>query len=545
MKPVTPHLHRRYLAGIVALLLASFGLFAAAGGARASQADAPQQQTGGGVMLAGSVQIKPVYEAITHSQRTPIDLVIVLDASSSMSWNWQGYGTLSQESYARGLWQYQPPGARGVGLPILCASPEVLALAVGCQSSDAYANYQERRIYKAKQLAKGLLDQFSWLPIDRAAVVTYSGGTMGAPPADPLATLTQVYPASGLSGNIAGGPGSLSDLLINQAASKSPGSTTPQELYTTIGASPGALGLRRAHQVLLAAPGSERRERVVLYLSDGQLDVNLAGVRSASGTIEANIGHDKPIFQAVDEATAIKIDLNRPAKVFVVAYAPDYTRTYLDEMASSPAEPYFQTAGLSDVLPNLLTNIGEQILDASCEPYEQAWQVPDFNRVVDANGTPASSIGEVRVTDERGALVATAAVAADGSWRIPNLKANTPYVLSFAGLRYIGDDNVARSYDLIYYLGNSNFTGNTGVIAWSLPIFIPALNPGSTFALNDPILLVVNGELCPVEGPTATATPVSTIATTATRGPKPTATPRPTRTPKPTSPPKPTSTPRA
>ena len=436
-----PRRHR-FLALIAVLLIASGALFA--GGADASQAGAPRQQANGGITIAGRVEINPRYVVLSQTQPTPLDIVLVLDASGSMNWNYDGYGTLSQESFNRGLWQYQPVNAQGVGKPINCEAPEILVLAVGCQSADAWANYQERRIYLAKQLAKQFLESFPWKPNDRAALVTFNGGTTGAPPADPLATLTQVYPSSGLTSNIVGGSGSLADLLIHQAASVNPGSSEPQQLYTTSGASPGALGLRRVRSVL-NVPSNGRRERNVILLTNGTFDVSLLGVRSPTSSPNDNFGEGKPISQAVEEAEQLKIDAQRPAGIYAVALSQTFDLSGLTEIASAMRAPFYHEAHDPNVLPDILANITPYVTVATCDPREEGWQTPNISNATDVTGAPTTRVGTVTARDANGNLVATADIKAGGVWQIPNLQPDTRYSLAFA-IYYRGLDNEVRGY---------------------------------------------------------------------------------------------------
>lgn len=449
------------------------------------------------VTLAGSIKIKPQLST-TPNSRQPVDVIVVLDASGSMNWDWSGIGTASSTliadlQNANAL----PPGA-GVGKPIDCVA--LLGLAKGCQSADAYSDYSQRRLYQAKQAVKGFIEGFQWnIGQDRAAVVTYNGSGAG--------TQVKTWPTTGLSTNILGGTGSGSvvDLLINQAASKSPGSTNPSDLYTTIGNSPGALGLQRAKQ-LLDSGSSAGRERVVIFLTDGLLNVDLNGVASSKETIDANYDPtwktNLPINQAGAQADLIK-DQNNPknAKIYVLAMGSQFSQAGLDYMASSKSPPFFDTANSGNALKGLLDKIGSDIIYGDCEPTSLQPQVPSADQMFRLSGSsysPATgsqgqaSLGSVTVRDANGGPVNKVDILEDGSFSIPNLQPNTTYRLSFNRpaddpVFYLGDDQVYRNYSLI-----------SATQSDTLEVRTSQTSLGSTQYVLDgtPVLLLLNGTLC-------------------------------------------------
>ena len=449
------------------------------------------------VKLAGRVEINPKYKLGASSLRDPIDLVVVLDASGSMNWNWNGEGTLTSGSTALAA-LFNP--APNVGDPIQCSSAIALAAYNGCQPADAWSNPSQRRLYIAKQSIKGFLEQFPWAPNDRAAVVTYNRGyslCSGGVPAgtNVLSELTKVYPASGLTTNIAGSSDSLTNLLETQAATSNPGAQDANDLYKTLGASPGALGLTRASNELDKATSTGKRERVIIFFTDGLLNVNLKGERSLEETVEANAGAGKPITQAMDVAENIKSDATKPAAMYVVALSKTFDDSGLSEMASGGGAPYYQEAQSPAVLPNLLGNIGNQVINGDCDPREEGYKTPDIGNAAQENGAPSTRIGTVAVTDANGNAVATADIKAGGVWEVPGLQPNTNYNLRFT-IFYRGLDNEVRTYNYVFYEGND--THNSFATLETMPVTISDTGLSYTQSLPDPVKITMkpNTDIC-------------------------------------------------
>lgn len=442
--------------------------------------------TGDKVTLQGNMHIRPEFSSELN-RSAPLDIVIVLDASGSMNWTWDGRGTASSNliSYDGGALVdiiQQKHGYRPkAGDDVDCIA---LLNTYGCQSADAYANASQRRLAIAKNAIKGFINEFPWVPGDRLALVTYRGA--GNP-----AGLTALYPSGGLTMDVT----TVADALMNTAA------THNGEQFLTLGASPGALGLQRAQQVLEAG-GDPSRNRFVIFFSDGLLNVNLQGVNTGDESIDANwdplrIKTHYPINQAVNVAEAMRTTENNsfPTIIYTVALGNTYDVSGLPLVATEANAPYFNIASDPNALPTLLENIGARIKNEGCNPTTLEPQAPalgtmyrfrngEYVPAVGADGTP--SLGTVTVRDSSGGFVAKADIGANGFFKIPNLLPNTNYILSFNNISddpvfYMGYDGKYRNYSRI-----ADPNGNTEI---TVRTQVTGIN--NTVTLNNGVPLVI------------------------------------------------------
>lgn len=473
------------------------------------------------------------------SLRAPVDIALVLDASGSMNWTWDGRGTMSATLYNDLQNQGQlPPGAQ-IGGDVDCVA--LLVLPKGCQSADAYQDYTQRRLYIVKQGLKTFLESFPWHAGDRAALVTYNGSGGG--------TIAKIYPTSGLTETILGGTGSLVDLLINQAASKSPGSSDPAALYTTLGGSPGALGLQNAHEALQSAPSEANRRQVVLFMADGLLNVDMNGVSVASETLETTYDpswqHPEfPINQAISQGQLL-------SHVSSIAIGTRFNPIWLPEISSPDARALPYVADSPATFPALLNQFGNYVNTLiDCDLMQGDAKVPEWERSAwGVRQTPPTLDGEpivgtVVARNSSGAIVASTGVLTDGSWSLSGLEPATTYTLSFNSsytnpltqqeiqqIVYKGDDGFYRNYSIVESTGSDQLVIETapevGIQTLSEPVvLLYALGcpPGIIIATVTP-----TGSATPTDATTetpteATATETATPTMTATRTATPTAT---------------------
>ena len=433
-----------------------------------NQAEIPPDQK---VTLAGTVNVRAVY-GDDVSGRPPLDMVIVLDASGSMNWTWEGIGSVSS-SMNPDLNPYVN-GKVAIGKDVKCSA--ALSVPVGCQSSEAYKDYTKRKIYQAKQTLKNFMETFNWQSEDRVAIVTYSGGSNSGSIDNAILSLTKVYPAEGLTTDI----DTLAVTMINQAGKGEGLNITGDAAhYTTVGASPGALGLQ-------SLPKN--------YKPGGKTD-------------------DYPTNQAIAQANLITEDTSsKKAKIYVIALGSTFNKAGLDQMASDRVPPYLVSANSDSQLQQQLEDIGNQIVNGPCDPQLEPDRPPDVDRTmrytasgfVSEKDSEGQGSGGKIVLKQNGARVGEPInIAADGTFRIPNLSPNSDYTLTFNNAAdgqdvwYLGKDTPKqqlRKYDTVYDTGSQE-----------LPVHIQDASISATQFVhpdNSPIVLELTGAgVCPPTKP--------------------------------------------
>ncbi|NOK63509.1 MAG: hypothetical protein GFH27_549371n8 [Chloroflexi bacterium AL-W] len=131
------------------------------------------------VGLAGDVLVQPRWATIVDQ---PIVYEIILDVSGSMSWDFNGYGTVGGEDY-----QCENPDN---------PNPRDLPYNPSCEGggNSAWKVVEERRIYVAKQAIIALIDQLE--QDDLMRVIAFSTGNPVHGDAN-----AKAYPADGWSGD--------------------------------------------------------------------------------------------------------------------------------------------------------------------------------------------------------------------------------------------------------------------------------------------------------------------------------------------------------
>ncbi len=320
--------------------------------------------------LNGSVSYVPRFRQQTQPVSPPIQFLVVLDVTGSMSWNFNGNGTFN-------------------GADVNCVDGSTNCAG---QNNYRWRNASERRIAIAKGVLRDFVTRFDTVrgadtnrANDMMKIVTFSGNSgrlsLGSTPnADALTRLTKTYP----DGN-ATWTNNRGELLgyIDAAG------TQYGDINTTEGSTNSALGLARASQVLGAAPtadslGREYR-RIVIFVTDGVANVLRDGrLNDSNGcgseTVSCHVGFDtsfnpplpKPITAMVQEANLLKQNYVLPndGKVYVVALSNTFGQANLDQVASDSS--LLGRADDANELTQLFNSIFEDATTGECTPGQRS-----------------------------------------------------------------------------------------------------------------------------------------------------------------------------
>lgn len=320
------------------------------------------------VGLTGDVLVQPRW-ATTVDQ--PISYEIILDVSGSMSWDFNGYGTVGGEDY-----QCESPD-----------NPNPLDLPYNSEcmggENSAWKVVEERRIYVAKQAIINLIGQME--QDDLMRVIAFSSGNPVLGDAN-----AKAYPEDGWSSD----PSALEEAVLAAG-------NWGQGLYNTTGAtsSPQAFQLGRA--VLDEAPeqtaDGRPYEKRVIFITDGVANVFLSGQMNdardicpeltpneALNTPRCHIGTtsngiSRPITAMIEQADLMEIE-NPGMSIYAIALA-QFDSTGLNEVVSVPEMLY--RASNANVVEPIIDSIN--VREQGCVP---------------ASGDPIDRVSEEAVVDD-------------------------------------------------------------------------------------------------------------------------------------------------
>jgi hypothetical protein len=436
--------------------------------------------------LVGDVSIRPEYAAQAADQR-PIQYVVVLDVSGSMSANFPGrcnVGPAGEALPAEGYWQCEngPNGA--------------LPQKQNVGPTYYWSNVNERRITVAKNAIESLV---------RSTNMPGNGGYNNARPDDQLA-LVWFDAYVNRSGNGSYLPFSNNpDAIISGVRQAG---TWNNDSYRTEGGTNGAAGLYRAALALDSAPPqitvngkTWKYKRVVIFITDGVSNQflnkdasDLNGGQSLNGTYPAGhfcstvqfvvsvascqitgdgvtgggkttgiggvaAGMDRPITQA---GNVSRQDLQpKGVEVFAIALSPIPDTGLKDSIASFPNTHFFSADELQVV--NGTTNV-DKIMEAirtkvepgPCQPRTDAADgKPEFRSTIPADqfrsvgGLTYPQVGLVTIQNVENDTTFNIPIMADSAGKLTYFKSGVPkgtYKLT-AKLFYKHPlENVVRTY---------------------------------------------------------------------------------------------------
>lgn len=459
----------------------------------------------GSVDVAGDVLVRPRYSLISNS-RQPIEYVVVLDTSGSMSLNFAGE-------------------ARYGGTVLQCGPSSDPARQAKyqqdyqtCQQTGAtWPVPSERRIAVAKAALKSFVDRMQ--PYDAMQVIGFSarngnGGGVGA--------TTTGWMYADAAGKMA----------LKQALNDT--GTTNGDPYLTTGGTASATGLDTARELLAYAPKTSFDGRdfkqVVLFMTDGVANYFLKPSGNPGGFGWFNDAHDNPACKSrwdVNDAaecqigqTATNPSIDRPITAMVNAAAAirqlsagmivhaialgDFNTAGVPDVASQPIFPYYAQALQPSQVDAILQGIDESGTTICVPQGGTTWlgTIDAAHTIVDPATRAAANLpddlavyGFAYLSAENGQLLQRSAIrhaAATGTlgYTFTNLAPGT-YVLQ-AYIGYRGDDlpaPVARIYASILLPDLSHDTRRVFTVA-------PA-RPDVGIVPLEPAYLDLSGNVCP------------------------------------------------
>jgi hypothetical protein len=363
------------------------------------------------VRLTGSVEFWPEYQVNVNDQ-PPIQYVVILDATGSMSMDFYGRGKVNGETRQCIT---GPPGWPIPDDPSCDGSPRF-----------AWTPIQERRIYVAKEAVRLLIKQTNMpgnpgydpnRPIDQMAIIWFNHDvppdriTLGGFSSDPIALDRAVLDAGAVNGQpyLAQGGTNLAGAIYraNEVLSRAPSTTSQLGRQWTY---------RRA--VILVTDGLanyflDTRKGT---LNGGQSNMNTYPVghvcRYSGVTDDAPCqttevggkynGMDRPVTQMVQEAMKLKSNQSVQTDFYVLAISVVPTVGLQDGVASTPRHFYMastlerDSSGLTNV-DRMMLAINEQLERGPCiSGSDGEWRgtIPG-NHFQSINGLRYPNVGEV------------------------------------------------------------------------------------------------------------------------------------------------------
>jgi cytochrome c556 len=439
-------------------------------------------------VLQGMVSYLPRFREASGDR--PVRYLVVLDVSSSMSWNIVGQGTVN-------------------GQTVSCVDGSVRC---GGGAASAWAVESERRIAIVKQALKTFVDdlarQSGTRPYDAMRLVTFAGslgdyvnddGIVGDDAAA-VTNLTRVYP-SAWSNNPA-----VLKAAIDQAGDIGLGP------YITDGARPSAVGLARATQALEAAPqqapnGHDYRD-VVIMITDGVPDVLRNGLRNNAGPCDAQTvacqsglvpGTDPPLPGPIEAMRGVAAQLVSEQLVpnggasYAVMVGPGDTNGLEDVATNGLPVRVLSAEQLRQFLQDLQVDTVYSACVAGAGPPTNVMNAADVPIGTPPDGFAGLSetiVGYVNLTVQGTGQHYLAPIAADPvtrqlSYRLEDLAPGSYTMQAWVGYR-APQDGIARQYSVFVQSGT------------------PATQQAVTIAAGDttlslPVTLDLNGTVCAAE----------------------------------------------
>lgn len=430
--------------------------------------------TPGVITLVGQVRYTPRHFEIPDNAQ-PVQYVIILDVSGSMSWNYKGQAH----------------------------SGSTIKNCTGTNACSGiyWKTESERRIYIAKQAINAFVDQMR--PKDTIRLISYSGNrTSGYSETNAINSLTAAYPSNGW-----GTAKTEAEKAGLKSTFKSAGRYNNND-YLTSGGTPSATALQAAIRQFQSAPtkspeGQEFR-RVAIFLTDGVANVQPDGSLPTyprtggcndmgSEKAECNTPVNMPIWHAIQRG----LTLRDYAQVYVIAMAGVATNG-LQDIAGSDRAPFFTESTDPDSLQAIFKSIATNVQMGDCVPAggtDRAGTISQsqFKPISPYTG-PYPHVGKAYLSDENGGNTRVANVSVNSATGVmeyvfENVEPGKYYQLQ-AGVAAVGEDDVNRKYELMYNI-------NTARLQPYMTIFVPPLEALNQTVVADTAYLDMIGSVCP------------------------------------------------
>lgn len=463
--------------------------------------------------LWGKVSFFPEY-AINPNTRQPIQYVVVLDGSGSMSANFNGQCNNSggTKQCANGPPDFPPVQVSGTGLTYY------------------WTTESERRIYVAKKA------------LERLVSLTNMPGTSNYDPNRPSDQMAVVWfreyvkqsQYMGFSTNA----GTITNFITN--ANNQNGN------YRSEGGTNGAAGLYQASRLYSGAPktvpfGGKDWEykRVVLFITDGVsnqfLNTNasdLSGGSSSSNTypsgsicrnlgnlviedagcqttdkggtyrVNANTTWDRPITQMVSTSTSYLRNQTVNAQVFVIALSNIPSTGLKDGVASSSsyffsAESLIKNADGTTNVDKVIDEIATKVVQGNCLPGADGANrgtIPSDQFINSAPGVSFSypQVGEVIITSATDTFTAPVTASTNGelTYRFTNVPRGTYSMRAYLYYHHpLDPPNVMRQYSKIY-------SGDQAQSNFTVDVVPSSQSTSFNEAVRQDVNLRLNGDVC-------------------------------------------------
>ena len=392
--------------------------------------------------VRGPLAVNPRYRVLTNST-TPVEYLVLLDASGSMSYNYAGEGTVGGTAKVDG----DTVGGTNYQCEWNGSNTSTFPYNETClHSTDGFWHtLQERPIYRAKSMVSTLIDNLG--PSDTMRIIPFSGNIQNG---------YQVLPAGGWTG----------DHSALRNALRTAGSYQGDP-YRTTGGSSNAQGMLGAKRVLSTAPDlaphGQTYRKVMLVIADGPANIFLDGAINTARDICANYtpsmarnlvqcqigltasGIYRPVTATIEQANQIKSTY--PASSIYV-FSMGAIEDGLKQVASTPSTYYsVSNDAAADALLRSIVPPATQ----TCSRAGGSQYITTIDAAHAPESLPEGVYGYAMLFDENGIRqlrqvpVIHDPVSGTLSYRFDALPFGN-YVLS-ADVSYRGDDGVTRHYD--------------------------------------------------------------------------------------------------